>query len=408
MNKRSMRILTLIWAALMVAILSSSLTLLIAGKTAASDRHWVTQQEYERVERYSRLDEVRETLMDDFYQELEEDDLVLGAIRGMTGAVGDPYTFYYTPEELTRSNESSDGLYHGIGVLIQSTEEGYIQILRVYPGTPAEAAKLEVGDLIVAVDGNEISGEDGRTYNDAVTQIRGEAGTTVRLTVRRGDATWDVDVPRADVNISYAEYTVLDGDIGYVAITQFTGNAQSRFAEAIEAFKAQNIRGMVIDLRNNPGGLLDQVVAIADSLLPSGVIVYTQDRDGTRRDYYSKEDMYDVPLTVLVNGSSASASEILAASVQAFERGLVIGETTYGKGIVQTQLTFEEDGAGIQLTTSSYYDGSGRSIHGVGVTPDIEVELEQDAIPLDPDPENDSQLSAALEALEGLIAQTAA
>lgn len=403
MNNRSMRLLTLIWAGLMIAILSSSATLLLAGRGAASDKHWVTQQEYERIQKYDRLDEVCNTLVNDYYKELDESDLLLGAIRGMTGATGDPYTFYYTPEELNQSNENDSGLYHGIGVLVQRTDEGFIQILRVYPDTPAEAAGLTVGDLVVAVEGNPISGEDGRTYNDAIAQIRGPAGTSVKITVQRGDDTWDMEVGRADVNISYAEYSILDGNIGYLSISQFTGDAKTRTDEAFEAFKAQNVRGVVVDLRNNPGGLLDQVVAITDSLLPSGVIVYTQDRDGTRRDYFSDENMYDVPMTVLVNNSSASASEIFAASMQVFGRATVLGETTYGKGIVQTQLTFEEDGAGLQLTTSSYYDGNGRSIHGVGVVPDIEVALEQDRIPLDPDPENDSQLRAALEELERLI-----
>ena len=406
MNKRSMRMLTLIWAGLMIAILSSSATLLLAGRGAASDRQWVTQQEYERIQKYSRLDEVRETLLEDYYVELDESELLLGAIRGMTEAVDDPYTFYYTPEELAQSNENDSGLYHGIGVLVQRTDDGFIQILRVYADTPAEEAGLMVGDLVVAVEGNPISGEDGRTYNDAIAQIRGPAGTTVQITVQRGEETWDMEVGRADVNVSYAEYRILDGNIGYLSISQFTGDAKDRTAEAIEAFKTQNVRGLVVDLRNNPGGLLDQVVAIADSLLPSGVIVYTQDRDGTRRDYFSDENMFEVPMTVLVNASSASASEIFAASMQVFGRATVLGETTYGKGIVQTQLTFEEDGAGLQLTTSSYYDGNGRSIHGVGVVPDIEVALEQDRIPLDPDPENDSQLQAALEELERLIELT--
>ena len=174
--------------------------------------------------------------------------------------------------------------------------------------------------------------------------------------------------------------------------------------QAIDAFKSQTVAGLVIDVRSNPGGLLDQVVAIADSLLPKGVIVYTQDRSGARVDYYSDEDMYDVPLVVLTNESSASASEILAASVQALNRGVVVGLKTYGKGIVQTLSTFEIDGAGIQYTSSSYYDANGRSIHGVGVTPDIEVALEGDSIPLNPDPFSDNQLARALEALNDQIA----
>ncbi|MBO4297909.1 MAG: S41 family peptidase, partial [Clostridia bacterium] len=367
------------------------------------DAHWVSQEEYDAIARYSRLDEVRATLMSDYYQELDEDQLVLGAIRGMTESIGDPYTFYYTPEEMSRANEDTLGLYHGIGVLIQSSDEGYIQVLRVYPDTPAEEAGLRVGDLIIGVDGTAISGEDGRTYNDAVNMIRGEDGTLVTLTLRRSGVTFDVPVMRADVNVSYADYRVLPGNIGYISISQFTGDAADRFQQAIDEFRAQNVAGMVIDLRNNPGGLLDQVVRIADSLLPTGVIVYIKDRDGTRMDYYSDESMYDVPLAVLVNDMSASASEILAASVQAFGRGVIVGLPTYGKGIVQTLLTYDSDGAGLQLTTSSYYDAEDRSIHGVGVQPDVEVALTAERIPMDPDPAGDNQLAAAIEAVNRQI-----
>lgn len=403
MKKRSVRILALVWAALMIAVLSSTLTLLLSGRTGnREENHWVTQAEYDAIRRYGRLDEVRGKLMADYYQELDESSLMLGAIRGMTESIGDPYTFYYTPEEMKRADEQNEGLYHGIGVLIQATDDG-IQVLRVYPDTPAQAAGLRVGDLIVAVDGEAISCEDGRTYNDAVNMIRGSKGTRVRLTIVRDGKQMDAELLRADVNVSFASWQTLPGDIGYISLTQFTGDAADRFEQAIEDFRGQGVRGLVVDVRNNPGGLLDQVVRIADSLLPKGVIVYIKDRDGTRQDYYSDEAMYDVPLVILVNDMSASASEILAASVQALGRGRVVGLTTYGKGIVQTLVNFEEDGAGMQLTTSSYYDANDRSIHGVGVTPDVEVALDGSDIPLDPDPESDSQLAAALAELDEMI-----
>ena len=404
MKSNRWRTLTLIWGAVMIAVVSSTLTLLLAGRPgafASGGMRWVSQDEYERIRRYEKLDEVRDTLMTQFYKPLEEDALVLGAIRGMTGAADDLYTFYYTPEELQSYNESSEGLYHGIGVLITMTEEGYIEILRVYPGTPAEDAGLRAGDLITAVDGVPIEGSDGKAYDEAVEHIRGEDGTQVELTLERDGQTFTQSVYRADVTVSYINYQMLDNGIGYVAITQFTGDAQKRFAEAIDFFRANGAKGMIIDVRNNPGGLLDQVVAIADSILPEGLIVYMQDRSGARADFYSDDKYYDVPLAVLTNGNSASASEILAASVQAFDRGKVVGLTTFGKGIVQTLITFGEDGSGMQLTTASYFDGAGRSIHGTGVTPDIEVALELDSVPLDPDPVSDNQLSAAIAALLG-------
>ena len=409
MSNRPLRIVALIWAAVMIAVISSTVTLLASGKASqpsAPDTRWVTQEEYDTIQRYSRLDEVRKTLETSYYEELDEDELVLGAIRGMTASIGDPYTFYYTPEELQRANENNAGLYHGIGVLLQNSGDGDIEIIRVYPDTPAEAAGVRVGDLIVAVDGEEVSGADGRTYNEAVNRIRGaDATDEVILTVLRGEETVDIPVTRGDVTVSYADYQMLPGDIGYISITQFTGDASAVFHEAVEAFKAQNARGLVIDLRNNPGGMLDEVVSIADELLPTGVIVYIKERDGNRQDFYSDEQMYDVPLVVLVNDMSASASEILASAVQAFDRGTLVGVNTYGKGIVQSLITYHDDEAGIQLTTSSYYDALDRCPQKVGVQPDIEVALDAERLPAEPDPESDNQLKTALDELERLIAQ---
>ncbi len=400
MNKSSLRTVALIWAAVMIAVVSSTVTLLASGRSAqpnVENSRFVSQEEYDTLKRYSRLEEVRRNLQTSYYKELDEDALVLGAIRGMTASVGDRYTFYYTPEEMKRANENSAGLYHGIGVLLQVNDDSEIQVVRVFPGTHAEADGIRVGDVIVAVDGERISGADGRRYNEAVSLIRGAQDTRVTLTVRRNGQLTDIGVRRGNVTVSYVEYRVLEGDIGYIGISQFNGDASAKFHEAIESFRNQNVKGLVIDVRNNPGGLLDQVVSIADAILPTGVIVYIRERDGNRQDFYSDEAMYDVPVAVLVNGMSASASEILASAVQAFGRGTIVGLNTYGKGIVQTLVPFQEDGAGLQLTTSSYFDALDRCPHEVGVKPDIEVALEGDAITDTPDPASDNQLAAAIE-----------
>ena len=295
MSKRFVRIFGIVWAALMIALLSSAATLLLSGRSETQmNGQWVSSEEYETLQRYSRLEEVRQTLADNYFVELDDETLVLGAIHGMTACVGDPYTFYYTPEEMERANEDTEGLYHGIGVLIQMSEEGYIHVLRVYEGTPAEAAGIRPGDYIVAVDGTPISGEDGRAYYEAIEHIRGEKGTEVSLTLLRDGETLEVSCLRADVSISYAEYQLLDDGIGYISLSQFSGDAAAKFAEAIEYFRQNDARGMIIDVRDNPGGLLDQVVDIADDILPTGVIVYIKDRSGARMDYYSDEKMYDV------------------------------------------------------------------------------------------------------------------
>ena len=406
MKRNTVRVAELIWAAVMIAVISSTATLLLTGRSAAvGDMRWVSKAEYDSIERYERLENVRSILMDKYYQPLDEDNLILGAIRGMTASVGDIYTFYYTPDELAQENQNTEGKYHGVGLLIQQNADEYIEVIRVYPGSPAEEAGIQVGDIIIAVDGKPVGGSDGTPYQDAVNTIRGEENTQVELTILRGDTSMKLMVNRADVQIDYASYEMLENGIGYVSISQFSGNAAERFEEAIAFFKAQQARGMVIDVRNNPGGLLTSVNRIADSILPEGIIVYIQDREGKRTDYYSDAECYDIPLVVLSNDMSASASEILCASVQALDRGRVVGLKTYGKGIVQTMISFDDDGAGMQLTTSSYFDANGRSIHGVGVTPDVEVALDGDRVPLLPDPVSDNQLSAALEVLEQSIAE---
>lgn len=398
MKERPSRVLMLVWAAVMIAVIASTLTYLVTGRGAAS-LHWITDAEYDMLQRYQRLDEVRNTLMTEYYTPLDEDKLMLGAIRGMTSAVEDVYTMYFTPEQVKRMHQEDDGHYHGIGILIDRNNEGNMEILRVYPDSPAEEAGLQKGDIIIEVDGETVSAMDAVSYNEVIEDIRGELNTEVVMTIMRDSVRKTISISRADVQISYVEYTMLDGDIGFVSIAQFTGDAATRFREALDYFKENSAAAMVIDLRDNTGGLLTEVLQIADSILPEGIIVYTQDRDGARTDYYSDAEMYDVPLAVLVNGMSASASEVLASSVQALNRGTVIGTTTYGKGIVQTQIRFAADGAALQLTTASYYDANGRSIHKTGITPDLEVALDMDRVPVEPDPISDNQLSTAIRVL---------
>ena len=406
MKRRVVIITAVVWMLVIVAVASSALTaLVLSGSDGSSALRVVGEDEYEIIDRYRRLDEVRATLMNEYYQPLDEDELVLGAIRGMMSAVGDPYTFYYTADEMTAANEEFGGVYHGVGMLVQLTDDGAIEVARVYEDSPAEAAGVRMGDRIVAVDGVEVSGESAQTLNEAIDRIQGEDGTTVVLSVQRDGEILDLEVMRAEVSISYVEYQIINGDIGYINISQFSGNDVEGFQEAVSALQAAEVSGVIIDIRNNPGGLLTDVVEIADALLPEGLIAYVEDGHGNRTEYTSDADYWDVPLVVLVNGMSASASELLSAAIQDYGRGTIVGTTTYGKGIVQTLITFAEDGAGMQLTTASYYSPSGRSIHENGVEPDVTVELSEDCDLTVPSPnlENDNQLAAALEALQARI-----
>lgn len=405
MKRRAVIVAAVVWMLVIVAIASSGLTLILTGAANGQAVRLVSESEYEIIDRYRRLEEVRQTLVNDYYIPLDEEDLVTGAIRGMMDSIGDPYTFYYTPEEMEKANEESSGVYHGVGMAVQLTDDGDIEVIRVYEGSPAEAAGLLSQDRIVQVDGVPVSGENGQTLNEAVQRIQGEDGTTVRLTVLRDGETLELDIVRSEVSISYVDYEIINGNIGYVNIAQFTGNDVTGFQEAVEAFKSAGVSGIVVDLRNNPGGLLTDVVQIADMVLPEGLVTYVEDRHGNRQEETSDAEYWDIPMVVLVNGMSASASELFTAAIQDYDRGTVVGTTTFGKGIVQTLITFSDDGAGMQLTTASYYSPNGRSIHQTGVEPDVTVELNEDydsSIPW-PNLENDNQLATALEELQKRI-----
>lgn len=398
MKRKNALILAIVWLLVMVGVIASTVTLMVSGGSFGRGR-WVSSEEYETIERYRRLEAIREELTDYYYQEIDQETLLNGAARGMMDALEEPYTFYYTPEEMASHDAQNEGAYVGVGLLVQNNAQGYIEIIRVYENGPADLGGAKSGDWIVAVDGTPVSGESIQSLNDAVNRMKGEAGAPVDVGVMRDGERLDLRFERGAVNVSNVSWEMLEGNIAYINIFQFSGDAVSAFQAALEAAQAADAQGIVIDLRNNPGGLLDDVVEIADLLLPEGCIVYIEDRAGAREDFYSDGEYCDLPLAILVNDMSASASEILAAAVQDFDRGIVLGTQTYGKGIVQTLVRFDEDGAGMQYTSACYYTPSGRSIHGTGVTPDIVIEADSDdafgygTVNLD----RDIQLRSALE-----------
>lgn len=393
MKKRNALLLALMWVLVIACTAGATTVLLLSGRVGRVG---------ELLSRYARLEAIRSTLVEDYYQEVDEEALIEGAIRGMMYALEDPYTFYYTPDELQRHDAQSEGVYSGLGILVQNNADGEIEIIRVYEGGPADAAGAQAGDRIVAVDGVPVSGGSAEELSDAVDRMRGESGSTVELQLRREGEVLDLTLTCGDVHVSNVNSAVLEGNIGYIEICQFSGDDVEGFRAAMEELQAADVRGLVVDLRNNPGGLLTDVVEIADLLLPEGDVVYVENRAGERINYSSDAEYWDVPLVVLINGMSASASEILAAAVQDFDRGALVGTRSYGKGIVQSLLVFESDGAGMQYTSATYYTPFGRCIHGTGVSPDIVAEAPEGYYNLTgmPDPENDVQLKAALEQLE--------
>lgn len=392
MSKRSVSLLTFVCVLLIVAMSASTLTLLLTGSRPAAPEAGEGP--------LARAEEILSIVQREYYREVDAEALETAAIDGMLAALGDPYTFYYTDEAYAAMNEETTGQYVGVGMLVGEAADGDLRVLRVFRDSPAEKAGIEAGDALLAIDGARVGGDAPMGLSEASALLKGEGETPVEVEVERGGEVLSFTLERGEVSINYVEYSILEGNVGYLSIYQFTGDDVEGVKEAISAFQQAGVSALVVDVRSNPGGLLTDVVDICDMLLPEGLIVYTEDRSGAREEFYADGEYWDVPMAVLVNGDSASASEIFAAAVQDTGRGIVVGEVTYGKGVVQTLHAFPE-GDGMQLTTATYYTPSGASIHGQGVTPDIEVALATDASVTyhAPDAASDAQLAAALEAL---------
>lgn len=335
-----------------------------------------------------------------YYDEIDDAALQDGLYEGLISGLGDKYSVYYNAEENAQIQLDTTGQYYGIGAgLRQDVDTMVVSVSKVYEGTPSEAAGLLAEDIILSVDGTEA---DSMEVTELVKLIRGEEGTTVHLEVYRA-ATGEYlsfDVERANVTLPSITYEMLDNGIGYIHIDSFEKETAAQFEEAVEEFETQGLKGLILDVRYNGGGLVTAVVQILDDILPEGTVVYTEDKNGNRQDYTSGGDSsMDYPLAVLINGDSASASEILAGAIKDYEYGTLIGTTTFGKGIVQTIFQLE-DGDAVKLTTAKYFTPKGNYIHGVGIEPDITLEYEY----LDPEGEEyemqyDNQILKAIEVL---------
>lgn len=359
---------------------------------------------------------VLEQYIDTYY--LDADSLTAdqkrdGLYKGLFSSLGDPYSEYYTAEEMGQMEEDMEGVYYGIGAYIGTDEvTGAPMITGVIKGSPAEAAQLQDGDILYQVDGEDVT---QLSLDDVVRKIRGPEGTQVHLTLYRDGEQVEIDLTRAKVNSPTVESRILgreEGDtalpasaagltLGYLQIAEFDGVTTGQFKEEMESLKAEGIQGLVLDLRNNPGGSVSTVTEVAQELLPEGLVFYMEDRQGKRTEYKCTGADFDLPLVVLVNGNSASASEILAGGIQDSGVGTLVGTQTFGKGIVQNLVPLS-DGTGFKLTTAGYFTRGGHDIHKVGITPDEVVEFDADTYR-----ENgtDNQLYRAEEILAGLIGQ---
>lgn len=345
---------------------------------------------------------VLEEMIDDYY--LEETDgaaMEEGLYRGLVAALGDPYSVYYSAEELVELQEKTAGIYYGIGARVSlDTDTGLARIVGVISGAPAEEAGLMAGDLIYLVDGSSVQGMD---LESIVAKVKGEEGTKVHLTVIRegADDYLEFDIERRKLDNDTVSYEMLEEGIGYIQIQEFDDVTVDQFADALATCKGSGMKGLILDLRGNPGGNLSTVCEISRRILPKGMIVYTEDKYGKREEYTCDgEHPLGMPLVVLVDANSASASEILAGAIKDYGIGTLVGTTTFGKGIVQRILKLS-DGSAVKLTVSKYYTPNGNNIHEIGIVPDIEVPFE--AAPYQEDG-TDNQLNRAIEVLKEKMA----
>ena len=340
-----------------------------------------------------KLNAIDSVLESFYFGDVDDETAKDNIYKAYLSSYGDKYTMYYTADEYKALKESTNGKFYGIGAVCQLSGEGGVLLVDVYDNGAGYQAGLRSGDRVVNVDGRDITDME---LSSAVALIKGDKGTSVTLEVIRGTERLTFSAVRDAVEAKTVSYTLLDNNIGYLSISQFEEVTTKQFKAAVEDLQSQGMKGLVIDIRNNPGGLLDTVVGMLKYMLPDGLIVYTEDKQGNRKEYKGQDnDEFNLPLAVIVNGNSASASEIFAGAIQDYGKGTIIGTQTYGKGIVQTVKPLTE-GSGITSTIAKYFTPKGQDIHGKGVTPDMVVEYDTDA-------DVDTQLDAAIKNVEAQI-----
>lgn len=345
---------------------------------------------------------IEETVKESYTGDIDDEQMEEYMYKGMMASLGDPYSAYYISEEYEELTTETTGSYEGIGVVMQQdVDTGEVKVVRCYEGAPGEKAGLLPEDVLVEVNGESVSGME---LSEVVDKVKNSQDQVAHLTIaREGESEYlEIDVHLEEVNIPVVQSEMLEDNIGYIALYEFTKQTEPQYMEAFEALKDQGMEQLIIDVRNNPGGLLTSVCDILEDILPEGLIVYTEDKNGEREEYTCDgENELDIPLAVLVNGNSASASEIFAGAIQDYSKGTIVGTTTFGKGIVQSLIPFN-DGSAIKTTTAKYYTPSGKCIHGTGIQPDVEVELSEG---LEQETsishEEDNQLQKAIEVVKG-------
>jgi len=347
-------------------------------------------------------------LVDNYYlEDVDQVSFADGIYKGFISSLEDPYSTYFTKEEYNALVESSSGVYAGIGATVsQDAKSGIITIVKPFATGPAYKAGVLPGDILYKVEEEAVTGED---LSEVVSRMKGVEGTKVKISIMREGETDPIvfTITRKKIEVPTIEYQMLKGKIGYITIMEFDEITVSQFKAAVDKLEKDGMKGLIVDVRNNPGGLLDSVVKILDRLLPPGLVVYTEDKYDNRAEEKAVDTAkITVPLAVLINGQSASASEIFAGTIQDYKTGTIIGTTSFGKGIVQKVIPLS-DGTAVKLTISKYFTPKGRNIHGTGIKPDVAVELNDDmkkeiTIPLD----KDNQLQEAIKIIKEKMKKT--
>ncbi len=401
------------WGGMLVGILLCSLLFGMVACDLGADENSLTERGEQSLNLEGTLSEQLEklgyddkvatlaTLLEYYYfEDVDSEQLAEGIYAGLVNSVGDIYTTYYTAEEYKEFNESSTGKYAGLGSTVTTNAEGNVELVKPFKGGPAYKAGLLPGDILVAIDGVDAYGMD---LTEAVSLIKGEAGTSVHLKIyRAGEPDYiEVDVVREFVEVPTIEHQMLENKVGYIYVMEFDEVTEEQFMNAVDALEDQGMESLIVDLRDNPGGMLTTVCSMLSRILPKDkLLIYTEDKQGEKQEYFSdSKKTVEVPIAVLINGNSASASEVFAGALQDYDKAVLIGTQSFGKGIVQSIIPLK-DGSAMKVTVSKYFTPNGRNIHLTGLTPDILVELDEElkgmaSIPI----EEDNQIQAAVDYL---------
>jgi len=397
--------------AAIIMLITSILTFTISNviQIPLEQKIIVPRKEYnelvETYKRYSKTMVLEDFIQENYLNDVTDQDILDGEIKGMFQALEDPYSIYMTKDEFESFMEHTKGIYGGIGIIVTPGEDNLITVVSPIEDTPGEKAGIKTGDKIIKVEGKEFTADK---MDEAIKIMKGEPGTDVLLTLMRKDKEGktellDVKITREEIRLKSVKSQMLSDKIGYIRIISFDDLTYKDFKDQLSNLQKKEMKGLIIDLRNNPGGLLDISAKIADEFMEEGTIVYTETKSKEREYIKADKSKLDIPLVILVNEGSASASEILSGAIKDTKNGVLIGTKTFGKGIVQ-RIKQLPDGSGFKLTVSEYFTPSGKNIHGIGITPDIVIELPEDIEEIGADNiKEDTQLQKGIEVIKSKI-----